>query len=138
MILQAESVREAAWGCQWVGTSVPFVRSLSFIINMASKEIVLTAGKFVPVSKATLLNVSFTVDVFRTLGSANQNSCIRLSVCIYKTTRRMREGYLRNLTMKSVNIICICIEILDIIEQNCPISREKTYLKFVCQSKSSR
>jgi len=58
-MLQAESVREAAWGCQWVGTPVSFVRSLSFIINMANKEIVLTAGKFVPVSKATMLNVRY-------------------------------------------------------------------------------
>jgi len=58
-MLQAESVREAAWGCEWVGTPVPFVRSLSFIINMANKEIVLTAGKFVPVSKATMMNVRY-------------------------------------------------------------------------------
>ena len=57
-MFQAESVREAAWGCEWVGTHVHFVRSLSFIISMANKEIVLTAGKFVPVSKATLMNVS--------------------------------------------------------------------------------
>ena len=52
-------MRDAAWGCEWVGTPVPFVRSLSFIINMANKEIVLTAGKFVPVSKATLMNVIY-------------------------------------------------------------------------------
>jgi len=58
-MLQAESVREAAWGCEWVGTPVPFVHSLSFIINMANKEIVLTAGKFVPVSKATMMNVRY-------------------------------------------------------------------------------
>ena len=58
-MLQAESVRDAAWGCQWVGTPVPFVRSLSFIINVANKEILLTAGKFVPVSKATLMNVRY-------------------------------------------------------------------------------
>jgi len=58
-MLQAESVREAAWGCEWVGTPVPFVRSLSFIIHVASREIVLTAGKFVPVSKATLMNVRY-------------------------------------------------------------------------------
>ena len=58
-MLQAESVRDAAWGCEWVGTPVPFVRSLCFIINMANKEIVLTAGKFVPVSKATLMNVRY-------------------------------------------------------------------------------
>ena len=50
-MFQAESVRDAAWGCEWVGTPVPFVRSLSFIINIVNKEIVLTAGKFVPVSK---------------------------------------------------------------------------------------
>jgi len=58
-MLQAESVREAAWGCEWVGTPVPFVRSLSFIINIANKGILLTAGKIVPVSKATLMNVRY-------------------------------------------------------------------------------
>ena len=58
-MLQAESVRDAAWGCEWVGTPVPFVRSLSFVLNMANKEIVLTAGKFVLVSKATLMNVRY-------------------------------------------------------------------------------
>jgi hypothetical protein len=58
-MLQAESVRDAAWGCEWVGTPVPIVRSLSFVINMTNKEIVLTAGKFVPVSKATLMNVRY-------------------------------------------------------------------------------
>jgi hypothetical protein len=58
-MFQAESVRDAAWGCEWVGTPVPFVRSLSFIISMANKETVLTAGKFVPVSKATLMNVRY-------------------------------------------------------------------------------
>jgi hypothetical protein len=57
--LQALSVRDAAWGCEWVGTRVPFVRSLSFIIGMANKEIALTAGKFVPVSKATMMNVRY-------------------------------------------------------------------------------
>jgi hypothetical protein len=58
-MLQTESVREAAWGCEWVGTPVPFVHSLSLVINMAHKELMLTAGKFVPVSKATLMNVRF-------------------------------------------------------------------------------
>jgi hypothetical protein len=56
-MLQAESVKDAVWGCEWVGTPVPFLRSLSLIINMTNKETVLTAGKFVPVSKATLMNV---------------------------------------------------------------------------------
>jgi hypothetical protein len=56
-MLQAESVRDAAWSCQWVGTPVPFVRCLSFVTAMANKEVVLTAGKFVPVSKATMMSV---------------------------------------------------------------------------------
>jgi hypothetical protein len=59
LIFQAESVRDAAWGCEWVGTPVPFVRSLSFVISMANKETVLTAGRFLPVSKATLMNVRY-------------------------------------------------------------------------------
>ena len=58
-LLQAESVSDAAWGCEWVGTPVPFVRSLSFVIAMANKELVLTAGKFVPVSKVTMMNVRY-------------------------------------------------------------------------------
>jgi hypothetical protein len=55
--LQAERVRDAAWACDWVGTPVPFMRCLSFVIKMADKELMLTAGKFVPVSKATMMNV---------------------------------------------------------------------------------
>jgi hypothetical protein len=57
--LQAERVRDAAWGCDWVGAPVPFMRCLSFVIKMANKEIMLTAGKFVPVSKATMINVRY-------------------------------------------------------------------------------
>jgi hypothetical protein len=56
-LFQAESVRDAAWGCDWVGTPVPFQRCLVFIIATANKEFTLTAGKFVPVSKLTMLNV---------------------------------------------------------------------------------
>jgi hypothetical protein len=56
--LQAESVRDAAWGCDWVGTPVPFQRCLFFIITAANKEFTLTAGKFVPVSNKTMMNVS--------------------------------------------------------------------------------
>ncbi|GFG36697.1 hypothetical protein Cfor_11024, partial [Coptotermes formosanus] len=52
----AESVRDAAFGCDWVGTPVPFQRCLVFIIATANKQFQLTAGKFVPVSKATALN----------------------------------------------------------------------------------
>jgi hypothetical protein len=57
LLFQAERVRDAAWGCDWVGTPVPFQRCLAFIIATANKEFTLTAGKFVPVSNATLLNV---------------------------------------------------------------------------------
>jgi hypothetical protein len=56
-ILQAERVRDAAWGCDWVGTPVPFQRCLVFIIATANKEFTLTAGKFVPVSNSTMMNV---------------------------------------------------------------------------------
>jgi hypothetical protein len=64
-ILQAESVRDAAWGCDWVGTPVPFQRCLVFIIATANKEFTLTAGKFVPVSNKTMMNVSTCCSAFR-------------------------------------------------------------------------
>jgi hypothetical protein len=57
-IFQAESVRDAAWGCDWVGTPVPFQRCLAYIIATANKEFTLTAGKFVPVSNKTMMSVS--------------------------------------------------------------------------------
>jgi hypothetical protein len=88
-MLQTESVRDAAWGCEWVGTPVPFVRSLSFIINMANKEIVLTAGKFVPVSKATLMNVRF----YR---RGVQNTTERLSKFLYPSVRLYTQNDSRN------------------------------------------
>jgi hypothetical protein len=56
-IFQAESVREAAWRCDWVGMPLALQRCLVFITAMASKEFTLTAGKFVPVSRTTMLNV---------------------------------------------------------------------------------
>ncbi|XP_033609377.1 odorant receptor 2a-like [Cryptotermes secundus] len=54
---QAESVRDAAWGCDWVGTPVPFQRCLTFIIAAANEEFTLTAGKFVPVCNSTMMNM---------------------------------------------------------------------------------
>ena len=56
-MFQAESVRDAAFGCDWVGTPIPFQRCLKSIIATANKELNLTAGKFVPVSNVTTLNV---------------------------------------------------------------------------------
>ncbi|PNF24013.1 hypothetical protein B7P43_G08633 [Cryptotermes secundus] len=55
--VHAERVRDAAWGCDWVGTPVPFQRCLAFIIATANKEFTLTAGKFVPVTNSTMMNV---------------------------------------------------------------------------------
>jgi len=56
-MFQAESVRDAAFGCDWVGTAIPFQRCLMFIIATANKGFQLTAGKFVPVSNLTMINV---------------------------------------------------------------------------------
>jgi len=56
-MFQAESVRDAAFGCDWVGTAIPFQRCLMFIIATANKDFQLTAGKFVPVSNVTTMNV---------------------------------------------------------------------------------
>ena len=56
-MFQAESVRDAAFGCDWVGTPIPFQRCLMFIIAVANNGFQLTAGKFVPVSNVTTLNV---------------------------------------------------------------------------------
>jgi len=56
--LQADSVRDAAWGMDWIGAPVQFQRSVCFIIAAANKEFRLTAGKFVPVCNSTLMNVN--------------------------------------------------------------------------------
>jgi hypothetical protein len=56
-MFQAESVRDAAFGCDWVGTAIPFQRCLMFIISAANKGFQLTAGKFVPVTNLTTFNV---------------------------------------------------------------------------------
>jgi hypothetical protein len=50
-------VGDAAFGCDWVGTPIPFQSCLMFIIATANKGFQLTAGKFVPVSNVTMMNV---------------------------------------------------------------------------------
>ena len=50
-------MRDAAFGCDWVGTAIPFQRCLMFIIATANKGSQLTAGKFVPVTNVTMMNV---------------------------------------------------------------------------------
>jgi len=54
-------VRDTAFGCDWVGTPIPFQRCLMLIIATANKEFQLTAGKFVPVSIVTAMNVCIYV-----------------------------------------------------------------------------
>ena len=56
-MFQAESVRDAAFGCDWVGAPIPFQRCLMFIIAAANKEFQLTAGKIVLGSNVTTLIV---------------------------------------------------------------------------------
>ena len=70
-IFQAEMVRDAAWGCDWVGTPVSFQRCLVFIIASANKEFTLTAGKFLPVSNKTMMNV-------RTLSTTSWRVSLRI------------------------------------------------------------
>jgi len=54
-------VRDAAFECDWVGTPIPFQRCLMLIIATANKQFQLTAGKFVPVSIVTAMNVCIYV-----------------------------------------------------------------------------
>ena len=61
-------MKDAAFGCDWVGTPTPFQRSLMFIIATANKKFQLTAGKFVPVSNVTMMNVCM---------------CVCMCVCMY-------------------------------------------------------
>jgi hypothetical protein len=66
-LFQAENIRDAAWGCDWVGTPVSFQRCLVFIITTANKGFTLTAGKFVPVSNTTMMNVRIIIILPSTL-----------------------------------------------------------------------
>ena len=50
-------MRDAAFGCDWVGTPIPFQRCLVFMTAVANKDFQLTAGKFVPVSNVTAMKV---------------------------------------------------------------------------------
>jgi len=56
-MFQAEAVRDAAWGCDWIGNPVLFQRCLVVIIVTAKNEFTLTAGKFVSVSNKTMMSV---------------------------------------------------------------------------------
>ncbi|KAJ4437208.1 hypothetical protein ANN_17343, partial [Periplaneta americana] len=51
-----ESVRDAAWASDWLGTPVSYQRCILFIIAESDQEFTFTAGKFVPISYATMMN----------------------------------------------------------------------------------
>jgi hypothetical protein len=76
-LFQAHSVRDTAWSCDWVGLPVSFQRSLVFIIAVASKDFTLTAGKFVPVSRTTMLNVRLLEHCLQVV----MHVCLTVSVC---------------------------------------------------------
>jgi hypothetical protein len=54
-------VRDAAFGCDWVGTAIQFQRCVMFIIAATKEGFHLTAGKFVTVSNVTTMNVCIHV-----------------------------------------------------------------------------
>ena len=56
----------AAFGCDWVGTAIPFQRSLMFLMATANKEFQLTAGKFVPMSNVTMMYIRNNVSICET------------------------------------------------------------------------
>jgi hypothetical protein len=56
-LFQASSIADAVWNSNWVGTPVSFQRCLVLINAAANKTFILTAGKFVPVSNKTMVNV---------------------------------------------------------------------------------
>jgi len=56
-MVQAESVTEAAFGCDWVRTPILIQHCMMCVIAAANKGFQMTEGKFVPVSNATMFNV---------------------------------------------------------------------------------
>ena len=108
LIFQAESVRDAAWGCDWVGTPVPLQRCLVFILATANKKFTLTAGKFVPVSNNTMLKVRIL------LMQHNEKNLIMLKIIriqLFFNFRRTKLYYsvVKNCVVEIVHVICdIC------------------------------
>jgi hypothetical protein len=66
-LFQAKNVRDEPWGCDWVGTPASFQSCLIFITATANKEFTLTAGKFVPVSHSTMMNVRILIVLSTTM-----------------------------------------------------------------------
>ena len=80
-----------------MGTPITFQRCLMFIIATANKELQLTAGKFVPESKMTMLNKWGTVKVPVTNNNENVYSDIRQKVMfiviLYSKEARLPRGF---------------------------------------------
>jgi hypothetical protein len=54
--VQSAELRDAAWGCHWVGAPLHEQRALIFIIG-AAKEFTLSAGGVIPASRHTMMQV---------------------------------------------------------------------------------
>jgi len=93
-------VRDAAFGCDWVGTAIPFQRCLMFIIATANKASQLTAGKFVPVSNVTMMNVCIIyIYVYK-------HVCVSTYIYIYI------NKYLGGLELRYISVcVCVCLHI---------------------------
>ena len=87
-MFQAQSVRDAAFGCDWVGTPISFQRCLMFIIATANKEFELTAGKFVPVSNVTTKNVCMGMAYVSIM-----HTCMYLCICVCMCIRTFVNKY---------------------------------------------
>jgi len=100
-------VRDAAFGCNWVGTAISFQRSLMFILGTANKEFNLTAGKFVPVSNLTMMNVCMYVRMYVCM-----NICkyVCMYECISEYTYKQMYVYIYiYIYINMRNYICINI-----------------------------
>jgi hypothetical protein len=53
---QSGQIRDAAWRSDWVGSPISHQRSL-VIVMTASNDFILTAGKIIPVSRQTIMQV---------------------------------------------------------------------------------
>jgi hypothetical protein len=89
-------VRDAAFGCDWVGTPIPFQRCLMFIIATANKEYHLTAGKFVPVSNVTTMNVCMFVCMYVCM-CVHMNVLMWVRVHVFTRPSRPREHELHKM-----------------------------------------
>jgi hypothetical protein len=67
---QSGQIRDAAWRSDWVGSPISHQRSL-LILMTASKDYTFTAGKIIPVSRHTILQVK--TELICSRGAVNSN-----------------------------------------------------------------